>query len=262
MKNLIYDTRQKELLLPEAWEELTATQFIEVAGLLHAGIADKDILYDKALYYLSGRSLYNFLRIPLYVRKAAYEHIEWVFTSQQVTEQLLPVYDGLYGPASDFNNLVLAEFHHSEAAFHKLIHDKEASALDDLAAVLYREPKPGYDKEKNIDGDIRVKFNHGSLEYYTSKVRQWPLAVKQGIAIWYNACRQNLLENYKPAFQGSGQTKDVQYFEGLFGMIRGLSGPKYGTFKEVEQMNVHTAFMDIVLSLQEAEELKQQTEQQ
>src|SRR3954468_21963020 len=119
MKNLLYNNPIKSIEVPESWDELTTEQYLRIVQLLHSGITDKDILIDKALHILSGKSLYRFLRIPLDTRLAAYQHITWIFEKQlEITKQFIPYYDGLYGPDSEFNNLKLAEFHEADMAFY------------------------------------------------------------------------------------------------------------------------------------------------
>src|SRR5690349_4419246 len=119
MKQLIYHKRQKQLLIPEGWEELTAKQFIQLAGILHSE-EEETMKLDRALRIVCDKSLFRFLMIPAEIRYRCYDHIAWIFEKQDCTKQLIPVYEGLYGPASDFDNLILAELHHAETAYYAL----------------------------------------------------------------------------------------------------------------------------------------------
>ncbi len=253
MRRLIYSKRQKEITVPEGWEELTAKQFIALAGILHNG-EHENIKYDRALLAVCGKSLLRFLFIPLEIRLRCYDHISWIFESQEVTKQLLPVYGGLYGPASDFDNLILAELHHTETAYYNLTKENDAAALDELVAILYREAKPDYDVKRDKDGDVRVPFAYGDIAYHKALVARWPMAVKQAILLWYDGCRQSLVTQYPPAFEGA-ETSD-NYYNGLYGMIRSLSGDKYGDFEKVNHLFIHIAFLEIVESKKEEAELK------
>src|SRR4051812_27747188 len=136
MKTLYYSKHLKKIVLPENWNELTGKQLISMAALLSEGIKDPVLACDKALYILSDKSLFSFWRLPQLVRAIAHVHVAWIFEEQSLTKQLLPVYDALYGPDSEFNNLQLAEFHHAEMACYRLMHEKDEEALDELIAIL------------------------------------------------------------------------------------------------------------------------------
>jgi hypothetical protein len=259
MKALVYYKKMYEIVVPESWDELSARQFIKIAELLHKRIEDETIALDKALHILSNKSLFMYLRIPLDIRQRAQEHAKWVFEDQLVTKQLIPLYGGLYGPESSFDNLQLAEFHHSEMAYHQFIFEKNEDFLTELCAVLYRQKRENYDAKRNSEGDVRIPFSFNDIEFHKRKIKSWPLAVKHAILIWYDGCRQQLVKDYPTAFNSDDlAVHDKNFFEGLFGMIRSLSGPRYGTFKEVEHMGIHNAFMEIEASIEEEKELKKQ----
>jgi hypothetical protein len=82
------------------------------------------------------------------------------------------------------------------------------------------------------------------------------MAVKHGVFIWYDACREQLFQDFKEAFTGKAKTDS--YAQGLFEMMRSISGGKYGTLKDVEQLHVYTAFLEILASKREAAELEKQ----
>ncbi|HRH59056.1 MAG TPA: hypothetical protein PL045_00690 [Chitinophagaceae bacterium] len=262
MKTLWYHTNKK-IFLPENWDEITTAQYIRLVQLMHAGIDDIDMKADKALYILSGKSLYHFLRMPVGLRARCWEHVLWVFDTENfVTRQFIPSYKPVfgkrfYGPAGDLDNVVLAEFHVTETAFHAIVHDaaNAADALHTLIAVLYREAKEKYDKQRNIDGDVRKPFTGGDIEWYKRKIKRWPLKIQQAILFWYAGCRSSLIELYDEAFDKT-PAADSNLYAGLFSLIRGIAGGKYGDFEKVEKMFVHAAFMEMVACKREEAELK------
>jgi hypothetical protein len=264
MKALIYYKKQKTIIVPENWEELTQRQFIKIADLLHSGIEDDAIMYDKALFILCGKSLFNYLRIPLDMRERAQEHIQWVFSQEHlITKNLIPNFKGLFGPESNFDNLQLAEFHHSETAYHRFIFEKDEEQLNELVAILYREGKKNYDRQRNHDGDVRIEFSYNDITFHKHKVKRWPVAVKRAVLLWYDGCRQQLVKDYPEAFN-SGEAAvvhDENYFEGLYGIIRSISGVKHGTFDRVERMTVPNAFLEIITSIKEERETAKYYEQ-
>lgn len=257
MKTLYYNYPVKHLNVCDNWNELTQSQFIRIAKLLHSGIADTDILLDKALQILCDKSLYKFLLTPFEVRLDAYEHVKWIFEEQQgITKQYITEYDGLHGPESEFNNLKLAEFHHAEMAFYIFHKEQTIDALDEFVSVLYREPKKNYDRDRNPDGDSRVPFNYQDIQWNKRKIKKWPVEVKQAIAMWYAGCKELLRKIYPTVF-ASGNT-DEGYFEGMFSIIRNIAGDKYGSFNDVEQMFVHLAFKELCCLIEEQQELEKQ----
>lgn len=244
-----------KFLLPEKWEELNANQFIEVAKLLHCNVKKEIVLLEMALKILLNKNVFRFFMINPDIRVRCHKYVTWIFNEdQKIYTQLLEQYKGLRGPESKFQNLVLEEFHYAEMALYVYKHEKDEDALDQLVAILYREEKKGYDFKKNIDGDARIAFNLPELRYNKKRVRKWDKGVKLAILMWYASCRQLLTEYYPLAFGGVQNT--ANYYDGLYKTIRGLSGQKYGSFKEVEKINLHLAMKEIVETIWEANELK------
>lgn len=249
--------KNKTITIPSQWDELTAKQYVRVIKELHARVVNEWLSCDRMLRILSGKNYFTYYLLPADLRWRCYEHMRWVYEKQNVTTQLLPSYRGLIGPAAYFTNTLLKEFHHTEIAYQDYIkHINEADALNKLVAVLYRLPKNKklYDYKRNPDGDLRQPFNANEIDFYINRVSRWPHAVKLAVFVWYDACREQFFTDYREAFTGG--MKKESYAQGLFEMMRSISGGKYGTFKDVEQMPVHTAFLEIIASKREAKELE------
>jgi hypothetical protein len=250
--------KKKIITIPGEWAELTGKQYLRVIKELHKNITNEWFAADAMLRVLTNKSFFSFYLLPADMRWRCYDKMKWVYEDQNCTEQLLPKYKTLYGPAGDFMNLLMAEFHHTEIAYQQYILNKgeNAEALNILVAVLYRRGKNKklYNYKLNSEGDYRVPFNAAEIEWHLKKVSNWPQHVKQAVFTWYDACRQQLLKQYAAAFTGS--TKKGSYAQGLFEMMRSISGTKYGSFKEVEQMPVRTAFLEIIASKHEAAEME------
>jgi hypothetical protein len=259
MLRLVYNKKNKSITIPQSWNEVSCKQFLMLVKLLHSAIEDKEIASDRALHILSNKCLLVFLMISPETRSRCWQHVQWVFKKQNITTQLLDKYKGLYGPASEFGNVLMCEFHHTEMAYHGLMHgddEEKEDALNELVAILFREcKKEPYDLKRNPDGDVRIEFAYGDIEWHKKKVKRWPLNIKRAILIWYDACREQLRENNPSAFQG--KASDADYYDGLYGVIRNIAADgKHGKFDDVEQMNVHNAFKEIVESIREAKELE------
>ncbi|HEX8358428.1 MAG TPA: hypothetical protein VF610_13485 [Segetibacter sp.] len=254
--------------VPGSYNELTGQQLILIAELF-AKALPKDLAELKALSILLNLSLYSFSMISADAKEGMLNatlpgdqkerrFIDWIFDRNTLTEQVLPFYNGFWGPAKEFENLTLSEFHFTEVYYREMMdeaptlkgEESKISALDKLVAVLYRKPKPGYDIDLNTDGDVRQKFNANEVNYYANIIAGWPAEVKLAVLFFYDGCRQNLLENYDEIFNGdSGEDNE----DGMFGIIRGLSGTKYGDIDKVEMLNIHTALYELTLQLKEEE---------
>lgn len=256
MKALLYHTNKK-VLVAESWNELTTKQYVKIVQLLHAGIENDVEALEKALYILSKKLLLNFFFIPADIRMRMHEHAAWIFDQKDITKQLLPSYKNFYGPADDFDNLRMKEFHAAEMAAYRLDQEKDVDALNELVAVLYRPGKKNYDTKRNVDGDIRIVYNANETELFKQKVKKWPLNIKRAIFMWYDGCRQQLEDLYPLAFESDGKTSAKNYYDGMYGIMRGIAEKKtYGNFDEVGELYVHLAFKEIHETKLEEAELK------
>lgn len=247
--------RKKTVDIAQEWSELTRDQYIKIAGLLHSGLSDDEKLVET-FRILSDKGMLLFLLMDKEFIFRSLEHIKWVFEKQDVTVQLIPAYKGFHGPASEFDNLVGQEFHHTEMAYQEIIAD-DAQALDRLVAFMYRPMKKGYNLKINKDGDARVPFNYHECIYRAYEIQHWPLNVKQAVLMWYAGCRQLLVKCYPLAF--NGKKKESNYSDGMFGTMRSIAeGGKYGDFEKVENMPIHTMFREIVECKKEEIEMEKQ----
>lgn len=244
--------QKRKLFIPESYNELSARQLVEIAALLQMQESE-DVLRLKALQILTGYGKLRFCLFPADLKARIIEEvnlIDWVFKENTLTEQLLPEYNGFHGAKGEFDNTTLAEFHFCEVAYQQFVQgDEKEQSLNDLIAILYRKPKFLYDKQKDKDGDSRQHFNANLLTYNSKQVARWPINVKLAVLMFYDGCRQHLATSYEAIFKGGtgGDNK-----AGMFSIIRGLAGTKYGDFDKVENLNIHTAFNDIEEQMAEA----------
>lgn len=250
--------------LPESFNELSGKQFIQVSELLYNGGE------PLKCHVIAFRILGHINRIRLRLMNPdlvarALEHVSWVFDHEQriqMTNQLIPEYKGMYGPISDFDNLKMGEFHFSELYYKDLVYENNEKAIDSLVAVLYRKPKIKYDRKKNPDGDIRIEFNSNEVPYNAKRVSRWPAAVKQAIFLWYDSCRQKLVQDNSLVFKEPSNGFESQFETGLYGMMRSLAGDKLGAISDIEQMYVHTALLELGLIKEEEAYIEEQIKNQ
>lgn len=255
MQLIFYE--KKKLAIPSIWEELSGKQLKRLAVLLHSG-KEKEETAIRALHILSNKNLIRFWLLPLDLRFRALPFVEWI-NKQELICQLLPEVKGFYGPCSDFDNLTMVEFHYSEMAYCQLVKNKEERFLTELISALYREKKHGYDNARNEEGDCRKPFSHGLFEYGQQKIDRWPTATKLAILLWYDGCRQNLVNEYPAIYPLKTESGENQ-FEGMYKMMRSITGDKYGTMEQVEKLGVHTAHLEISCMMEEQAQMQKELE--
>lgn len=235
--------------MPDSYNELSDRQLIKLAPILSIK-EDPLVIELMVLRVLLNMSRVRFFFLSSEIKGYLKELTGWVFKKNSLTAQNIPSYRHwlavFYGPKSDFDNLTLSEYHCTEIYYSMLIQDKKEEALDALISVLYRKAKKSYNKKKDPDGDIRIAFNEHEIEYWSSKIASWPIGVKQAVLLWYDGCRESLIELYPKVFQPTTDTDETQSTKGMFSVLRGLAdGAKYGSFNEVKNLNLHTALMEM-----------------
>lgn len=259
---VLIELRNKLLIIPEKGNELSQKQLVEIADALFIKKYDQYQLPLKLLKIISGLSWWNWLRL------AAEDVEDFIYLAQfilskefSVTKQLLTEYKGFYGPTDELKNMRMDEFVYSEHYFSSInFETKDFTALDDFISIIYRPPKSGYDKVKNLDGDIRIPFNEEESKYQKRKIARWPLAVKLAIAIWYGCCRNQLVAVYPDVFSG-GDGEGALY--GLQSIMRSIAKEgTYGTFEQVEKAYLHLMIMELNETVHEARRMEAEMKKQ
>lgn len=244
---IFHYNKNKQVQCPTAWEECSTQQVLALIRLLHEGRTEDDVLL-RAWYILSGVSKWHFAYLPIDVHHAAVAYCKWIFTNN-LTTQKLPSYKTwwgkrLYGPCSNFEDLLMVEFHYAEVAYKNFIDTKEVKYLNELVAILYRLPNATHDFKKYPTADPRIPFSHLDIPHHMLQVQRWPLHVRQAVLYWYDANRQLLVDSY-PTVYPEKPSMSQNLYDGLYGMMRALAGGKFGSFKEVEHMYVHHAHLEL-----------------
>lgn len=258
---LFNEHTRNQFSLPENYNELTEEQIIRLSHLLTAE-HDTAALRLRVLHCLMGKSKVAFFLLPMDTKDFLMRnHIAWVFDANTLTEQLIPKYKEFYGPAKEFNNLTLSEFHWCEIYYRQLATgENKEQALNNLVAVLYRPSKPNYNNRLNPDGDTRKPFNSHVIPYYSNTISKWPEDIKQAILRYYDGCREYIAALYDKLFSGTGDAQgDAQTDAGMFDVMRSLCGAKFGELEKVERINLHTALYEVEKTIEEAQALEQQT---
>lgn len=227
---------------------------------------DVEVAQLEVLRLLLNYTIIRFLFMNIALKTQLVEKVKWVFEKNQLTTNLVPDYksvlqDRLYGPKNNLLNFRMAEFHSCEMKY-RMILDKVPNSIEELIAVLYRAPIIGYNKIKDEQGDIREPYNGNTVAYRAKMIQKWPEHVKNAILMFYDGCRQHIIDNHPEVFtkqeENSTPTNEEQ-FQGMFMMMRGIATDgKYGNFGEVENMYIYTALNELTLMIKENKEMEQQ----
>lgn len=245
--------------IPEKYNELTGKQLISMGKIFLSGMS-LPLAELEALRIMLNMSRFKFHFLSIEAKYGMLQHIQWIFDKNTLTENLIPEYRNSFlepkfiGPASEWDNLTMAEWSACEVYYEWMVNNHHEKAIDYLISVLYRIEKSNYDKQRDPDGDVRVPYNHHETAYWAKMISKWPVEVKMSILTWYDGCREFMISNYD-VFE-SGTSENDKKAPGMFELIRGLCGNRYGGFEAVEKMNVHKALREMEILKEEAEKLK------
>lgn len=252
MKKLYYDIN-KSITIPESVEEMTGRHLIALATILSQK-KNKLAASVAALKALAGIGRLKYFFLDPEVKFFCLEHIQYIFEDLKITAQLIPRYKGFHGPKGQLENFTLSEFFFSEIYYADFVNAKpgDFSSLHKLVAVLYRHAKKKYNTKLDKDGDIRIEFNANTVNYFAAKVARWPIGIKHAILMFYDGCRQKIKNNNPNIFGEGGSDNGT----GMYGLMRGLAGAKFGEMEKVEKMYLHTALLEINLLIEEEQRIE------
>lgn len=249
--------------VPTEWNELSQKQLLAIMDCFFARQYTGDQCLLVLLKILCNMSWFQFFRAPVSAHKMPedvsgmeeYLYLTmFLLEKNDLTKQLITEYRGLYGPASEFDNLKMCELAICDGAYLQWMAEKEnTDHLNYLVALLYRPAKEGYDFDLNPDGDPRQPFNmHISQFYAKTIINKWPINVKMAIAYWYGGCRWKLVEDNEDVFDESGG--DPSKF-GLASLMLDVAGTStLGDFSRVEEHLVHTVMMHLQEAIRKGKE--------
>lgn len=254
--------------VPTQWNELNAQQLVDVMQVFYqADVPDGKKI--KLFKILSGISTWRLFFTNAETLQDCMYLVNFLFEENKLTVQLLPRFDGFYGPASSegkdgfTTNLRAGEFAFAEYYFKQYheqsrINEETGKAIDEeaavknlnsLCAVLYRVPKKKYDFAKNPDGDVRIPFNENMVDYYSAYTGKWPINICRVIAHWYHGVHNKLVADFPAVFSGGGDP--AKY--GLWSIMSSIAEKgNHGTMRQVKQMLVQELLMELDDSMDKA----------
>jgi len=220
----------KHYTCPEKWDEVTApqllliapillklkTRFIQLGGEMSTEEFDRfRILLFIGLCGFKARAAAKLeaehLHFVLYKNKA----LDFMMKNNGFTHQIFPKIQirvsTFYGPATELKNITGDEFAWAEINYRLYIDTKLPSHLDNLIATLYR-PAALFNRFLKTLGvhyyDVRKTFCHTSIEHRSRKISHAPETVKQSILLWYEGCREFIIQTYPDCFKGDPNSSD------------------------------------------------------
>lgn len=258
------NTRETEV--PESWNELSGDQLREIAALLMQE-ADKTGMDVRLCAVLTGLSARELQQVGAgQIAETLLPLTQWVHEGNTLTRQLLPALQtqegSFYGPADYLQNLRCGEFEFAERALWEWQNDTaNDEKLWRFVATLYRPAKPGYDFEKDPDGDCRMAFNANATGFYAKILqRDCQHADALAVMLFYTGCRLWMAARYEAVFgggggEGNGEDNDAP--PSLFQLMRAVAKTgTYGDFESVVNMYLYTLLAEVVAAMEEAERLQ------
>lgn len=238
--------------IPESWNELSQRQLFDLMDCLFVLKHSNEQVVLKMLQIMCNMSHFQFYRARAEEMSEYFYLLEVLLTKKiEFTRQIVPQYEGLFGPDDRISNMVMDEFIFSEDYFTKWRQDEsDINSLNNLVATLYREPKRKYDFDKNPDGDPRVPFNQNICSHNANlKISKWGMNAKLAIATWYEGCRMKLVDDNEEVFGGAGEAPKY----GLISIIRAIAkNGVLGDFNSVEKKYVSLIMIELNESIAEA----------
>lgn len=242
----IIELNKKLYNIPTTWNELSQQQLLQVMDCLfvHQYSGEQCIL--KLLKILCNMNYFQFFRTKV-SEMEEYLYLTSFLLEERanLTKQLVPCWEGYYGPSDEFGNLLMVELTFSDNLFLQWCEDRsDVKKLNKFISLIYREPKDSYDFILNPDGDARSEWNQNISEWSGENViNKWPMNVKMAIATWFDGCRCMLVDDNDEVFGGaSGEASKY----GLASVMMNVAeNGALGTFNEVEKQNVHTVMMHL-----------------
>lgn len=237
------------LAIPKSWNELSDSQFQQLAILLVSG--KEGVFFDLKCFrivlnirwwqlYKRIKLRYTLSQIPLRELK---EHFDFIYTANDRT--IFPEkINNFFAPLDKITNLTAEEFSVADDLHIKWRETKNKEFLIYLAAVLYsktKQPREAFDKNNLPD-----KIKH---------FQKVPLAVLLCVELAYFGCKNNLVKRYPAAFPKA--TKKVSRKKYGFGkVILQMAGGKFGNHEQTKFTNIYTFLEEFEQNLKDAKDVK------
>lgn len=240
----IISLNNQEFKAPSKWEELTATDILDICAVLQAGQSTTvtNHLLAVRLFKVPSKLFYK-LREGQKVQ--LHECLTWLTGKNDLQKWLLKVVmvgkTKLYGPQDRLSTMTAEEFMYAEAAYERWQTEENPAYLDMLFAVLYRK--------KRWYLNIRKAFDPAKLDEQEKIAGKLKLYVKKAVALNYAGCRNLMIAKHpniwKKAQEPENQVRLGPKMTNWSGIILDLSGDKFGTYAQTTKTNIWLLLKDL-----------------
>lgn len=185
--------KQKDIDFPDCWEEVKPQEWIHLLKMRNKlmqqhGLALIDVKREWCAYVLKNRGyrfrskvddmllVDNLAKTLGWMWKVIEDVVELTYDS---TENLLPVWRYLRGPASHGADLTFGEFRQAVAVMNRYNAGQDPADLRALCAILYRKTV------KNKECVFREPFRSQYMGHYMGLVRDMPDWIQWGVYAWF-----------------------------------------------------------------------------
>ena len=264
--------KNKIIEFPTEWEELKPGEwtylsklFFEMIG--RRGVTLVDVKREWIRFVLRNRSIKPNSSLQYY--KLVHDllgSLDWLFaeSEQQVginftsTTNLLPVYNGLYGPADHGADLTFGEYRNAIQMMNAYTIEHDGKYLQYLAGMLYRPKLHG----------LREEFNSDYMYRYIKRAARMPRFVKYTVYLWLAAFSKFLLEGtfvidgnevcFAEIFESRADTKSSGKNLGLTSILYSMAeSGVFGTIDEVDKTPLLAVMMKLLNDKYKVDELKE-----
>ncbi len=245
----------KRYTAPSEWDELSEKQFIAWAAacLKKMELSDNIRLFIKILYAIP---LAAFLRIPESYKVQIAPTISFLWNGKLperwvIKKLRIGLFHTFYGPDDRLSNCTINELRYA-LMFYQAYYKKPENGeeyLDQLIATLYR-PK----RRDTIVNDIRENLTDYSVQKRAKIMRRLSAKVRHAILLNFEGCYSLIKRAYLDKLPKEGKAS-----EGLFdfnGIIRMVSGGKFGPKSQTEQTLIYDFLEHLVENAEESERLR------
>lgn len=229
----------KSYTAPSAWNEITSKQLVIWAKLIATDISiDNALLLVALLFYNIPKRI--FFKLNPVQQYQLVETLKFLIGGNNLVYWVIPSFKILcrrfQGPDNRLSSSTIKEFRSSELYYAAYKKTNDETFLDQLIATLYRRPggnSLGNDLREPLT-DIRVRANARHMKRLSRSTRN-------AILFNYEGCRSFICKQYPTIFKPGGA--DSKALPDMIGMIKEISGGKFGNFKETEDTQLYL-FLD------------------
>lgn len=198
------DGKQKTLLLPTGFDELSDDQFVKCIELMKAAEQDPSMQW-RLLMYLSKISFEDLALFNAVQRVELLSELAFLYDLDKLPHKLkipkfwIPTRRGslaMAGPGDTIKHLTFGEFIMAEARLEAWERSGDPSSLNQLCGVLFRPE----DRNRRKEQDKRIPYSEGTVAYYGTIFENARPALKHAILMNYFGATQYLPRMYPNVF--------------------------------------------------------------